>query len=332
MKIPGVKTSKALSRWVKARLLGGAMILGYHRVANMDSDEYDVCVSPEYFAEQMDVIRKYAHPIRLSQLVGHLKNNSLPAKSVAVTFDDGYADNLYQAKPVLEKYGIPATIFVCTGFPGKEFWWDELERLILYTDADLHELNQELEEGPLKWSPPSMHLEMDSSGDKANRKAFNRLLYQFLLPLDVEAREALMKVTRRWSGVSLPMEVIAHRALNHAELLQLTEGGLIELGSHTRSHPMLPHLSSKRQEDEIRSGKQDLESLLGMRVSGFAYPNGRATDDAKRIVRDTGFEYACTSLHDTVRPGRDLLALTRFWQQDIDGERFMRSLNIWMKI
>ena len=64
---------------------------------------------------------------------------------------------------------------------------------------------------------------------------------------------------------------------------------------------------------------------------GFAYPNGRATTDAKRIVQEAGFAFACTSLHDVVRPGKDLYELTRFWQKDVDGDKFLQGLQRWMK-
>ena len=62
---------------------------------------------------------------------------------------------------------------------------------------------------------------------------------------------------------------------------ELVDGGLIELGAHTSHHPMLPQLSFERQKEEIQSSKRDLESLLGKKIAGFSYPNGRATVDAK---------------------------------------------------
>ena len=144
MRVPGVKTAKTFSRWVQARILGGALILGYHRVAHVTRDEYEVCVTPKHFAEQMEMVNKYAYPISLAKLVQYLKAGSLPPKSVAVTFDDGYADNLYEAKPILEKYQIPATVFVCTGYVGREFWWDELDRLVMSTQADLGALRLQI--------------------------------------------------------------------------------------------------------------------------------------------------------------------------------------------
>ena len=323
MRIPGVKTAKMLSRWVQARVLGGALILGYHRISATQEDTYEVCVSPENFEEHLAVLRKYTHTIGLSKLVQHLKEGSVPQKWVAITFDDGYADNLYIAKPMLEKYEVPATVFVCTGNPGKEFWWDELERLVASSTAEFNALARQMQENGFPWTAPD--------ADLLKRSQFRHSLYYFLLTLEVEEQNRAMQVIRDWSGV-LPEERGARRSLEPSELLQLAGGGLVELGSHTRNHPMLPQLSLERQREEIITGKQELESILGRPVDGFSYPNGRATWDAKRIVQELGFAYACTSLHDTVRPGADLYELTRFWQKDVRGDKFMEALNLWMKL
>jgi hypothetical protein len=161
------------------------------------------------------------------------------------------------------------------------------------------------------------------------RRKFLRALYNFLLALDIEEQSRAMNAIRDWSGVS--SSETAARAMTHDELLQLVDDGLIEIGAHTRHHPMLPRLSLERQREEIVSSKQDLEYSLGRRVNGFAYPNGRETDDAKQIVREAGFTFACTSLHDVVRPAHDLHALPRFWQKDVDGDAFLQGLKLWMK-
>lgn len=328
MSLPGAKTAKKFSRWLRARVLGGALILGYHRISAVDDDFYQVCVSPENFAGHMEALREYAHPISLSKLVQSLKQNVLPPKSVAVTFDDGYADNLYVAKPILEKYDIPATVFICTGYMGKEFWWDELERLVTGSQTDLRTLHLQVGGKRFEWHETSISLE---AGQPTLRHEFCRALYQFLLSLDVEVQNHAMGLIRTWSEVSSP-GLSTPRAMSEEELLRLVDGGLIELGAHTRHHPMLPQLSFERQREEVQSSKKDLETLLSKKIAGFSYPNGRATVDAKRLVQEMGFTYACTSLHNVVRPGSDVYELTRFWQQDVDGERFVKRLNRWMSM
>ena len=325
MRLQGVKTTKKFLRWLRARTLGGALILGYHRISNLEADFYEVGVSPEKFAEQMEALRQYARPISLSKLVWSLKhNNALPPKAVAITFDDGYADNLYVAKPILEKYDIPATVFVCTGYAGQVFWWDELIRIAASPQTKSGALCFEVGRMQFVWDrPQGRHV-----SDADVRREFHRTLYHFLLTLDAEDQYNAMNILRKWSGIS--SSEIAARALTHDELVQIADDGLIEIGAHTQHHLMLPGLPLGRQKEEIISSKQELETLLGKSVDGFAYPNGRATDDTKRIVREAGFGFACTSLHDVVRSASDLYELTRFWQRNVDGDRFLRGLSLWM--
>jgi peptidoglycan/xylan/chitin deacetylase (PgdA/CDA1 family) len=326
MRIPGVKTAKKISRWLQARIFGGALIVGYHRISSSPGILDQGCVSPENFAEHLHELRKYMHPIHLSKLVQHLKDGSLPDRAVAVTFDDGYADSWYTAKPLLEKYEIPATVFICTGYMGKEFWWDEMARLVTSSQTDLSRLHLQAGGKQFEWHKATVSPEAEQP---ALREEFCRALYQFLAPLDAEDQKQAMGLIRGWSEVSSP-GISAPRALSEDELLRLVEGDLIEIGAHTRHHPMLPQLPFERQKEEIQSSKRDLEALLSEKIAGFSYPNGRATVDVKRLVRELGFAYACTSLHDVVRPGSDLYELTRFWQKNVDGDRFLQGLRLWI--
>ncbi len=330
MRIPGAKTARIFSRWLQARTLGGALILGYHRVARSALDLYGVCVTPEHFAEHLAALRKWTNPIRLSTLVQHLKEGSLPPRSVAVTFDDGYADNLYHAKPLLEAYEIPATMFVSTGYDGREFWWDELNRLVLTSQADPRELHLEAPNINFPRTRRVLRTETEHPDEASTRSHFSQELYNFLLPLDVDDLHFAMDAVRTWSGLIPPIEANS-RALSMEELLTLAGHELIEIGSHTRNHLFLQRLTPERQREEIVAGKQDLETLLGRPVAGFSYPNGRSTVETRQIVRDAGFGYACTSLHNVVRPGVDLYDLTRFWQQDVEGDKFISGLTLWMK-
>src|SRR6266508_1878396 len=323
MRIPGVKTVRLFSRWLQAQIYPGALILGYHRVADVGQDLKKICVTPDHFEEHLQALKKHGNPIGLSALVRCLKQGSLPTKSVVVTFDDGYADNLHQAKPLLEKYEIPATVFVTTGYLGKEFWCDELERLIVTSNAPPDTLTHYFYEEKFRWQPPVIRGEADVSEQDVIQRDLIDSLYHLLLPLEVKDRERIMNAIRSWSESALAVSPAA-RALNVEELLRIAEGGLIEIGAHTKTHPFLPCLSVQTQEQEILSSKKDLEDILERRVSGFAYPNGASTKEARTIVREAGFEYACCSFRDIVRPGCDFQQLSRFWQEDVDGDKFMK--------
>ena len=89
------------------RLASKALILLYHRIAELELDPWNLCVTPDHFAEQLEVLQKYANPISLKQLVSFHRAGNIPERTVVVTFDDGYADNLHYAKPILEKYQTP---------------------------------------------------------------------------------------------------------------------------------------------------------------------------------------------------------------------------------
>ncbi len=97
-------------RRLRDRFALDGLILLYHRVTDVDSDPWSLCVTPDHFAEHLEVLRKYTHPMRLQQLAQGLYRRQRAGRPVAITFDDGYADNLQNAKPLLERYDIPATV------------------------------------------------------------------------------------------------------------------------------------------------------------------------------------------------------------------------------
>src|SRR5687768_13579492 len=94
------------------------LILLYHSVQRVHIDPWGVRVSPRNFNEQMAVLAAHAQPMRLRDLDSALEGGDIPPRSVIVTFDDGYADNLHNARPVLQRYNIPATVFIATGYVG----------------------------------------------------------------------------------------------------------------------------------------------------------------------------------------------------------------------
>ena len=119
----------ALSKW---RAPGARpAILMYHRVGNVDIDPWELAVTPDNFADHMEYIRTRRTPLPMSEFVALNRNAKLPKDAIAVTFDDGYLDNLTRAKPSLSATGVPATIFVVTSCLATKqpFWWDQLARL-----------------------------------------------------------------------------------------------------------------------------------------------------------------------------------------------------------
>ena len=101
MRIPGLKTAVNTARLIRSRFVRPAIILGYHRVAKLDHDPYDLIISPANFESQLKLISEVARPLRLRDLVAGLRDGRTPRNGVVITFDDGYADVLYNALPLL---------------------------------------------------------------------------------------------------------------------------------------------------------------------------------------------------------------------------------------
>jgi peptidoglycan/xylan/chitin deacetylase (PgdA/CDA1 family) len=106
------------------------LVLVYHRIAPATADRWSLAVSPEAFERQLYALRRFFRPVSLTALLDALVAGNARG-CVAVTFDDGYADNLLTAMPLLEKYAVPATFFISSDpvERGREFWWDDLERM-----------------------------------------------------------------------------------------------------------------------------------------------------------------------------------------------------------
>ena len=124
---------RRLAAWVKFHLSRRAVVLLYHRVAEPGTDPQLLAVSASNFASHLEVIREAYRPVSLRELRKAIQQRSVPHHAVVVTFDDGYADNLTAAKPLLERYQVPGTVFVTTGAveSAGAFWWDELASLLL---------------------------------------------------------------------------------------------------------------------------------------------------------------------------------------------------------
>ena len=111
-----------------------AVVLIYHRVTNLNQDPQLLTVKPENFHQQIEYLKKNYNVLTIEAFREILKaGNGFPQKSLMITFDDGYADNYFEALPILEEFDVQALFYITTSLVGtqKEFWWDDLERIFL---------------------------------------------------------------------------------------------------------------------------------------------------------------------------------------------------------
>jgi peptidoglycan/xylan/chitin deacetylase (PgdA/CDA1 family) len=334
MGIPAIARLRLAGRSVTNWLTPKVLILVYHRVVELSSDPYLLGVTPQHFAEHLEVLRRHGRAMRLQQLTQALQDGTLPRRAVVVTFDDGYADNLYNAKPLLERYNIPATVFVTTGQIGREreFWWDELERVLLQPGTLPDRLRLTIHGSSWEWDlSETVTYSDDDYRDHGSwnigqdgptaRHHLYRALYQRLVVLSDSDRWTVLDDLLSWAGRE-PLPRPSHRVLSGKELVRLSEGELVEIGAHTVTHPVLSQLPPSAQRDEIGRSKAYLERLLSATVTSFAYPYGAYTTCTPAIVRAAGFESACAALSSTVRQGSDRFQLPRLLARDWSGEAF----------
>jgi peptidoglycan/xylan/chitin deacetylase (PgdA/CDA1 family) len=331
-------------RWVRKRFASGVLILLYHRVSQLASDPQWLSVTPQQFAEHLEVLRQQYHLCTLMDLERGLRMGRMPRKAVVITFDDGYSDNLHEAKPLLERYDAPATVFVTTGkLEGlSEFWWDELEALVLRSPVLPNPLMIRVENKihSWEWDGGTTNCTAGENDRRWNvamnsfptpRHKVYRELAVVLREVEETARDSVLQDLARLTGV--PRHVRhTHRSLRPEEIIRLADGGLVEVGAHSVTHSVLALQPPEVQRQEVVGSKKRLEEILGNPVLTFAYPFGTHTDytpDTVAIVRQAGFNCACSNFGGMVERNSDLFQLPRALVRDWDGDAFAQQLDQW---
>jgi peptidoglycan/xylan/chitin deacetylase (PgdA/CDA1 family) len=281
----------------------------YHRVPERPDPLCPDLLELPVFALHMEALAANFNVLPLSTALDRLRLGTLPPRAVAITFDDGYADNYQVALPVLRRFGLPAAFFVAAGF---------LDGGCMFNDLVI-EACRVVPEGP--WDTGSDALGVRQVPGGAGRvqlagELISRLKY--LSPVDrlAAARELL----RRAGGVAP-----AHLMMTSEEVRGLHRAGM-EIGGHTLTHPILARLPAEEAAREISAGKAALESLLGAPVPLFAYPNGKPADDYLPrdvdLVRQAGFVAALTTVWAGATPDADTYQIPRVGSWDRDRNRF----------
>lgn len=334
------RLERAMNKLIE-RLTARGLILMYHRVAEPDLDPWGLRVSPKHFAEQLAVINRFFHPLSMQELIKHMQRGKIPNRSIVVTFDDGYVDNLLNAKPLLEQYDVPATIFLATDALVEErnFWWDELAWVLLQpgTLPACLELNLNGSKNEWQLGDARRYSMQDRQKDwqrrpwdalSGTRLAFFYLIWQQLIRLPKPERLEALDAIRAWAGTGGDPWLGDH-ALSQEDVHALGKGDLVELGAHTMTHASLRLLPNSQQMDEIAGSKAQLENIIGRTVTSFSYPHGEYSDETMELVKKAGFQSASTTSFRCVLPKADRFQLPRFQVDDWNGEEFLRHLVRW---
>lgn len=227
--------------------------------------------------------------ITLDQVLARLNSGARGRRFVALTFDDGYADNLSNALPILERYQVPFTVYVTTELVTRQafFWWRGLQ--CLFRD--------------------NAEVAIEALGRRYSCSSMDEKIPAYLevkrwVTRDVTVRAPLLKEAFREHNISL-IDLLDRDALSAEQVRTLASHPLVTIGGHTMSHPELGKLSEAEARREILENRVFLEGLIDKPVSHFAYPFGGPTacgPREERLVKDLGFKSATTTRKGNIFP------------------------------
>jgi peptidoglycan/xylan/chitin deacetylase (PgdA/CDA1 family) len=320
-----------------------ALVLMYHRVAEPDTDVWNLAVSPRHFEQHLRVLRQAGTVVPAPELAERLRTRTLRHRSIAITFDDGYPDNYATAAPLLACYGLPATFFLISSQVGlaQEFWSDELVAIVLLAERLPASLALVLPDGrPLAADLAAEHLltpalrqqhqhwRATEAAPPTRRAALYYELWQRLRPLPAPAQQVALEQLRAWAGQPAQVRP-AHQSMTLPQLRELSAHPLFTIGAHTATHPALAYHPAAVQAHEMTTSRQALQAALGQPIELLAYPYGSGTPETFTIAAQAGFQAAFTTAAHAVTAASAPHSLGRFQVDDWDGATFERRLREW---
>jgi peptidoglycan/xylan/chitin deacetylase (PgdA/CDA1 family) len=294
---------------------GPGLVLMYHRVAETTRDPFWLSVRPDSFSEHLNALEGIAEVVPFRSIL-----DPDQGPRVAITFDDGYRDNLDQAYPRLRETDAPATVFVTSTIleSTTAFWWDRLEHVVLEGVARQPSVNVTV-------GGRVTRIELNDPEQRDEALAKVQELVRGLPPAEIE--DVVDDIADQ---VTVPPDRPGPPALLDEEGLRgLARDGLVDIGGHTRSHAMLSGISADKQWSEIAGGKRALERVLDKPVTAFAYPFGNRRSfsmQTTRLVKKAGFALACTTRRGRVTRRTRRYRIPRLAVHDWDGDRFAREV------
>lgn len=329
-------------RRLRAYAAPRAVVLMYHRIAEPESDVWDLAVSPANFEQHLRLLRQTSLVLPAEELVSRLARQTLKRRSLVITFDDGYGDNYRVAKPLLARYGLPATFFIPTGNMGQpsEFWWDELEAIFLLAEylppalrllvgedwvvADLQaeqQLTNQLRQQHRQWR-------VAAAAPPTQRAAVFYEVWRRLKVLPQPEQQHAMRQLREWADQPAEPRPAYQRMLAE-QVRELGREPLFTIGAHTVTHPALSSQPLAAQKNELAANQQSLNQLVEP-VQLLAYPYGDYTKETSVLAAELGFRAAFTTSGSAVTPTSALHQLGRFQVNNWTSDEFSQQLKKWL--
>ncbi|MBD3401582.1 polysaccharide deacetylase family protein [candidate division GN15 bacterium] len=265
---------------------GRLVILMYHGVTDQPVEVWTQ-VPVAAFERQMRYISDACTPISLDDALDRLDKGRLPGRPVVVTFDDGFLNNREQAHPILQKYGVPATIYLTTSFVAADQRYDGL----IWTDYVYSLLQTATEE----------RIDLSEFGagryfltDYTSRGAAKEVLCSRLKRLpDRERQSALQRLAEQTKGRVSDSSRAIFAPLSWDDVRAMAADPLVTFGAHTVGHPILTQLPHQAMIDEITTSQETIKDRTGEAPDLFAYPNGTREDFDETVKAAVAERYRC---------------------------------------
>lgn len=296
---------------------GRLCIVNYHRVLEFSDPFLGSEPDISTFRWQMELLAECFNVLPLYDATLALANERMPPRAVAITFDDGYRSVLDFAVPILRELGLPATVFVASGYLDENNMWNDriVKAIQLMTTSRLD----------LRDVGLGIH-RLDSQKEK---KIAVEKLTETTKYFEPEIRLSVTQKLENLAGVDTAPGLMVTR-----QMLARLANSDVDIGAHTISHPILTKLSDRNAWEEIAYGKQQLETITGKQVKLFAYPNGKAGQDFDarhvKMAQEAGFAAAFTTSVGAATAKHDRFQLPRSRPWDKTPARFGFRLLHWL--
>lgn len=282
----------------------------YHSISARKVDPFALSVRPEDFEHQMQSLQKYCFPVRLEDLPNAIAMRK--KNPVAVTFDDGYRDNFLTAAPILARYHIPASFFICTGIndPHKSSWWETLSDLLLDNTNPLHKKASEIILNQIQSVHPATLKQLNNELDLFVTSC------QLLKKMNLQDRETFLLPLIPFLG-----KENNNLWLSDSEIAALSQHELFDIGAHSHHHLSMTASTKQDQEKEVSRSIHILAHVTGKTIHSFAYPFGDCSETAMDVLAKNGIKLAVTTHSASVNNKVELLKIPRIHMKNMEDTK-----------
>lgn len=282
------------------------IILNYHRVfdpaAHNEVVPPGMIVRPQSFVKHLRYLKRRYRVVTMEQLIESRERHEPAGPPLcAITFDDGWRDNYEDAVPLLRRYGLPATFFICTGFMGngQTPWFYRLGH-VLHALAGISDDRWAALRSDAQLNLPPI-LVAWLAGSMLARQRDIETVIEAMKTLPGNELDSMVERLRLFLASAGQIVNGNGAAMLDWEQVRQMARTSFEIGSHGVTHLILTQIPEQAVRAEVFQSKQSIEEQLKQSVGGFSYPNGDYSEEIEALVRTAGYRYACTTKPGTVK-------------------------------